>query len=288
MIKLALTALVLFFPLLLMAAEDVAIESATKTLIWPDGTRYVGGVKDGKRTGKGTIFWQDGTRFIGEFKQDMRNGPGTMILPDGTVYSGFFENDELVDSPPENTITAADHPATGTADSVTGETASTRFPGELTKKPQGIATLSASDEPGTAGQQEQAGTTAPMETMFNEQITSLTEAVKDELRETIDLWGAAWSDQNVPQYLSNYSDDFQIPGKLSRKEWEKLRRTRLNRPRYISVDVDYEKFEFVETNVVDVYFEQSYRSNTFSDVTVKVLRLRKEDHAWKILAENSR
>jgi hypothetical protein len=127
-----------------------------------------------------------------------------------------------------------------------------------------------------------------MEAMFNEQITSLTEAVKDELRETINLWGAAWSDKNVPQYLSNYSEDFQIPGKLSRKEWEKLRRTRLNRPRHISLDVDYEKFEFVETNVVDVYFEQSYRSNTFSDVTSKVLRLRKEDHAWKILAENSR
>jgi hypothetical protein len=261
-----------------MAAEDSTIESATKTLIWPDGTRYVGGVKDGMRTGKGTIFWQDGTRFIGEFKQDKRNGPGTMILPDGTVYSGFFENDELVNSPPENTISGAGQTATG-ADSITGETF---------KEPSGTATLIAGDESGAAGQQEQTGTGAPDTTMFNEQITSLTESVKNELKETIDLWGAAWSDKNVPQYLSNYSQDFQIPGKLNRKEWEKLRRTRLNRPRYISLDVDYEKFEFVETNVVDVYFEQSYRSNTFSDVTSKVLRLRKEDHAWKILAENSR
>ena len=262
--KLTLAVLVMFCPLLLMAAEDTSTESATKTLIWPDGTRYVGGVKDGKRTGKGTIFWQDGTRFVGEFKQDMRNGPGTMILPDGTVYSGFFENDELVDS--ENTIFPAGQSATG---SVTGETGSTQTQGEK-------------------GQQEQTDTGSPMGTMFNEQITSLTEAVKDELRETIDLWGAAWSDKNVPQYLSNYSEDFQIPGKLSRNEWEKLRRTRLNRPRYISLDVDYEKFEFVETNVFDVYFEQSYRSNTYSDVTSKVLRLRKEDHAWKILTENSR
>lgn len=276
--KLTLVVLVLSFPLLLMAAEDPGIESATKTLIWPDGTRYVGGVKDGKRTGKGTIFWQDGTRFIGEFKQDMRNGPGTMILPDGTVYSGFFENDELVDSPLESTIFAADQPATG----------STQTPGKTIKDLAGIAALSAGDAPGIAVQEEQTGTGAPMEARFNEQITSLTEAVKDELRETIDLWGAAWSDKNVPQYLSNYSEDFQIPGKLNRKEWEKLRHTRLNRPRHISLDVDYEKFEFVETNVVDVYFVQSYKSNTFSDVANKVLRLRKEDHAWKILSENSR
>ena len=80
-----------------------ASEPATKTLMWPDGTRYVGGVVDGKRTGKGTIFWQDGTRFVGNFKNDGRNGPGTMILPDGTVYNGIFKNDELV-----STTTAAE------------------------------------------------------------------------------------------------------------------------------------------------------------------------------------
>ena len=290
--KLTLAALVLFFPLMLMAAEDTNTESATKTLIWPDGTRYVGGVKDGMRTGKGTIFWQNGTRFIGEFKEDLRNGPGTMILPDGTVYSGIFENDKLVDSEIDNTLSATDFAATG-ANSATAETGSTRTPGETTllppgTEPSGTAPLAASNESGTAQQEQRTATAAPTQNIFNDQITSLSEAVKDELRETIDLWGAAWSDKNVPQYLSNYSESFQVPGNLSRREWEKLRRTRLNRPRYISVDVGYEKFEFVETNVIDVYFEQSYRSNTFSDVTSKVLRLRKEDHAWMILDENSR
>ena len=285
--KLTLAVLVLFFPLMLMAAAESSTDSATKTLIWPDGTRYVGGVKDGKRTGKGTIFWQNGTRFIGEFKEDMRNGPGTMIHPDGTVYSGFFEDDVLVDSE-NNTLSATDYPATG-ANSATGESGSIQTPGETTKEPTETAPLAASNESGTAQQEQRRTTTAaPTETIFNDQITSLTDAVKDELRETIDLWGAAWSDKNVPQYLSNYSESFLIPGNLRRNEWERLRRTRLKGPRYISVDVRYEKFEFVETNVIDVYFEQSYKSNTFSDVTSKVLRLRKEDHAWKILAEDSR
>ena len=73
------TAIGLLLPISVAAVE----EPVTKTLVWPDGTRYVGGVLDGKRSGKGTIFWQDGTRFVGQFENDMRNGPGTMILPDG-------------------------------------------------------------------------------------------------------------------------------------------------------------------------------------------------------------
>ena len=76
-------------------AEAVA-EAEIKTLIWPDGTRYVGGFENGKRSGRGTIFWQEGSRFIGYFENDKRNGPGTMILPDGTVYRGYFKDDKLV------------------------------------------------------------------------------------------------------------------------------------------------------------------------------------------------
>ena len=76
-------------------AEAVA-EAEIKTLIWPDGTRYVGGFENGKRSGRGTIFWQEGSRFIGYFENDRRNGPGTMILPDGTVYRGYFKDDKLV------------------------------------------------------------------------------------------------------------------------------------------------------------------------------------------------
>ena len=97
--------LLMFAPFGLQAEDKAVTELVTKTLVWPDGTRYVGGVMEGKRKGKGTIFWQDGTRFVGQFENDMRNGPGTMILPDGTVYTGFFKNDELIDT--ESTIAAS-------------------------------------------------------------------------------------------------------------------------------------------------------------------------------------
>ena len=97
--------LLVFAPLVLQAEDNTTTKQMTKTLAWPDGTRYVGGVMEGKRKGKGTIFWQDGTRFVGQFENDMRNGPGTMILPEGTVYTGFFKDDELVDT--ERTIAAS-------------------------------------------------------------------------------------------------------------------------------------------------------------------------------------
>ena len=48
-------------------ALAIESESNVKTLLWPDGTRYVGGIVNGKRTGRGTIFWQEGSRFIGYF-----------------------------------------------------------------------------------------------------------------------------------------------------------------------------------------------------------------------------
>ena len=56
----------------------------------------------------------------------------------------------------------------------------------------------------------------------------------------------------------------------------------------VKLDVTYQRFEFVETNVVDVFFRQAYRSNTYSDLTDKVLRMQKEGTDWKILLERSR
>jgi len=316
--------------LTLPAAAAGVEEPVTKTLVWPDGTRYVGGVLDGKRSGKGTIFWQEGTRFVGQFENDMRNGPGTMILPDGTVYTGFFKNDELVDT--EATIAASnasdsveldeaetvsalgDTELPMEADSVSGEEMAEALTSNSSDNDQTYTSTSTStsrtdeiipqvdeNDPVETTPEAAVETTAfvdpepepePYESSYNDlfeaDVTEVTAAVEDQLRETINLWGAAWSEQNVTQYLANYSSDFRVPNRQSRRNWEALRRSRLNRPRYINIDIDYQRFEFVETNVVDVFFRQSYRSNTYSDLTDKVLRMRKEGSDWKILIERSR
>ncbi|MFP6807941.1 MAG: hypothetical protein VB957_12305 [Pseudomonadales bacterium] len=263
-----------------IASNETAIpEPLNKTLVWPDGTRYVGGVEGGKRTGKGTIFWQDGTRFVGMFKDDMRNGPGTMILPDGTVYTGIFKNDELVDSPAGSTIAAAEASPPATQE----------------QAPESVEPKNKSSKPSvkeTSTQQVQSTESsktkvASVEQEFSEEITTLTNEVKNQLIDTIDLWAAAWSEQNVPQYLSNYSSAFKVPGKQSRRSWEGLRRSRLNRPNSISIKIVYEKFEIAEPNVADVSFKQTYRSDVYKEVADKVLRMRKEGQHWKIVLERS-
>ena len=277
MSKAFLILLALLVPLVSSATEEER-KPVNKTLVWPDGTRYVGGVIDGKRAGKGTIFWQDGTRFVGQFVDDMRNGPGTMILPDGTVYTGFFKDDELVDSPAESSITSVASEvdplkASNLPDDESGAMATADI--------QPIIETSISSTEGEQVVELQA-------IAKDEPITELTDETRQQLVETVDLWGAAWSDKNVPQYLSNYSKDFVVPGKLSRKSWEGFRRTRLRQPKYIRITIDYEKFEIAGPDTADVYFKQTYHSNTYSDVTNKMLRLRKEDHAWMILSEQNR
>lgn len=298
------------------AAPDNIEDPVTKTLVWPDGTRYVGGVVDGKRSGKGTIFWQDGTRFVGQFENDMRNGPGTMILPDGTVYTGFFKDDELVDT--ESTIAASnsDEPIAMDPEASIAALGDTDLPMEADSlgrevsaapKPIEIAQVDEYDtidrEPPAVDASDDDESTVEetaqsepedvvedvVEAPYSTDVEMVTESVKDELIDAVDTWAAAWSNQDVNQYLESYSGDFAVPGRQSRRTWEALRRTRLTRPRYINLDVEYQRFELVETNVVDVFFRQTYSSNTYSDLTDKVLRMRREDNMdWKILVERSR
>jgi hypothetical protein len=254
-----LTGLLLLLPMLLLA--EPATEPVNKTLVWPDGTRYVGGVTDGKRTGKGTIFWQDGTRFVGQFENDMRNGPGTMIMPDGKVYSGIFQDDELVSA---TEAMAPDAPE---------ETVDTSTPDM--EQPAAAAEPETSEQPQTPT------------TISDDVVTEITEQVEADLTATLDSWSEAWSSQDVAGYIGFYSDSFDIPRNLDRRDWEALRRSRLTRPRHINIALSYERFNLVRDDVVDVYFEQSYGSDLFEDQTRKRVRLNRENQAWRIVQEKT-
>ena len=48
-----------------------------ETIKYPDGSVYVGEVKDGKEHGRGTYTWPDGTKYEGEWK-------------DGEFWNGTF------------------------------------------------------------------------------------------------------------------------------------------------------------------------------------------------------
>ncbi|MCB1646509.1 MAG: hypothetical protein KDI36_13705 [Pseudomonadales bacterium] len=276
--------IVLVLPSAYISAADTD-GPVNKTLVWPDGTRYVGGVLDGKRSGKGTIFWQDGTRFVGEFRNDLRNGPGTMILPDGTVYNGYFENDILVN---KEDIAAIGAETGEPVAAITGEEAPASMSSRQ-QSPEATVTAGVSAPINTPASTGPAPVPVPEDSLpLYQPVTRMTPAVEEELRSTINLWAAAWSEKNVTQYLSNYADDFRVPDKQSRRKWESVRKSRLTRPKYIRIDITFEKFDIVDADVAEVQFVQRYNSNTYSDVTNKVLRLRKEQEHWKIIQEGNR
>ncbi len=310
-------------------ALAIESESNVKTLLWPDGTRYVGGIVNGKRTGRGTIFWQEGSRFIGYFENDMRNGPGTMILPDGTVYRGYFKDDKLVytetsiptsdpnkiediereslnqtaqvDSDSKNIRNLASRnplsPPTSSNEKENSEPTPEALQNKIAKVPT-AEKIEDTPEPlpalvaKTPKPEKIEDTPEPPLTQVSEPI--LGSSTRESLVEAIDQWAKAWSNKNIRNYLSSYSKDFSVPGNRSRKNWESLRKDRLSRPKFIRVTLEYQRFVQVEEDVVDVFFRQTYSSNTYRDVTdkvlrmTKVLRMRKEDSDWKILIERGR
>ena len=287
----------------LQAAEsDGPSDIVNQTLVWPDGTRYVGGVRDGKRWGKGTIFWQDGTRFAGTFANDLRNGPGTMILPDGTVYNGYFQDDDLIEAPlmpVDSIIQPMEVTRSDTAVPASSEDSASAGPidGDVgSSVPQLAINTSvpavSSDTEYTIS--ELAGlpfkpAAPPLVTTPETKavITELDESVRTAVMSMVDLWAAAWSDKNVAQYLANYSEDFAVPGRQTRSEWEALRRSRLTRPNTIDVSVAVEKIEITAPDVVRVEFKQRYQSDLYRDETRKQLSVRKEGDSWRILSERS-
>ncbi|MBF0274603.1 MAG: SH3 domain-containing protein [Nitrospinae bacterium] len=61
---------------------------------WPQGSKYTGQWKEGKRFGKGVFEWSDGAMYTGEW-DNVRNGMGTFVWQDGVEYTGEWKNDRM-------------------------------------------------------------------------------------------------------------------------------------------------------------------------------------------------
>lgn len=63
------------------------------TIMYLDGSCYVGEVKNGKRHGQGNLAYRDGFLYEGQWKADVKHGLGTFTYPDGGTYEGQWEYD---------------------------------------------------------------------------------------------------------------------------------------------------------------------------------------------------
>jgi hypothetical protein len=109
----------------------------------------------------------------------------------------------------------------------------------------------------------------------------------DMVEKMIDGWSKAWSQRKITEYFAYYHQDFVPPNPLSRKLWELSRSKRLVKPKYIRIDIIGMTIKEHADKTVTAMFEQHYTSNTYSDIVVKQLTLKKANGKWLIAAEES-
>ncbi len=67
----------------------------TVTLNLPNGDKYVGEIKDGKKHGRGIYYYANGNRYEGDFLNDKFHGTGTFYWFDGAKDVGSYVNGML-------------------------------------------------------------------------------------------------------------------------------------------------------------------------------------------------
>jgi len=106
-----------------------------------------------------------------------------------------------------------------------------------------------------------------------------------EVLKAVNAWAEAWSRKDADAYLSHYAKDFDPPGKQSRADWEKTRRSRIDAPKSISVDIASPKVTMEGSDSARVTFRQTYRSDVFKGTSNKTLILVRTDGRWQIREE---
>lgn len=125
--------------------------------------------------------------------------------------------------------------------------------------------------------------TTPPDSAKNKSMTPMT----DEVMQMVNAWAAAWSAQDVAQYLSFYAADFNPGGGQSRAAWQELREKRVSTPEFINVAVNNYSVNFADENHATVEFRQTYRASHLNVSSNKTLLLVKSNGKWLIREELS-
>lgn len=108
-----------------------------------------------------------------------------------------------------------------------------------------------------------------------------------EVETAIVAWAEAWAAQNVDAYLAAYAGTFTPQNGMRRPAWEQLRHRRLVDPEFVEIELTDVEILLSSPERARATFMQVYRSDTFSDVVTKILRLVLEDGTWKIESEET-
>ena len=99
-------------------------------------------------------------------------------------------------------------------------------------------------------------------------------------------WARAWSNKDVPAYLSAYDKTFTPPGGQSRKEWADERRKRIAGKSRIQVKLERLTVTMDGGKAI-VRFRQDYRADALAVSSRKTLELTKTGDRWLIVREST-
>ena len=69
------------------------------TILYSDGEKYEGGIKDGMKHGQGVTVYKNGNTYVGGYKNNKKHGQGTYTVPDGSIYEGGLRVPAIIDWP---------------------------------------------------------------------------------------------------------------------------------------------------------------------------------------------
>jgi len=100
-------------------------------------------------------------------------------------------------------------------------------------------------------------------------------------------WAGAWSQKNADAYLAFYGPDFKDEKFKDRKDWESSRRKKIEKPKWIKVELSEVKVTSQKEDQVELELIQSYRAHGYADRVKKAMTLVKTGDDWKIVDEKT-
>lgn len=88
--------LLMLVSILLLQAPALYSECDIQQMVFPDGSKYIGQIKDGLRHGKGRFVWPDGSEYRGGFHLGLPDGEGIHWFSDGRRRKVVYERGRLV------------------------------------------------------------------------------------------------------------------------------------------------------------------------------------------------
>jgi hypothetical protein len=102
----------------------------------------------------------------------------------------------------------------------------------------------------------------------------------------VDQWARAWAGKQIAAYLGAYDRSFQPPRGLSRSAWEAERRSRIQIPADIDVEVSNLRIT-VQGDTARAVFRQRYSAGSFNASTTKTLEFVRRGERWLITRETT-